>query len=154
MQKLIVSNQESLEGLVRQLHAAMGEHAQLVTFAPLNGKRGLPSNALSHIWYAYAEECKGDEFEDDIKCFCKLNYGVPILRKEDQEFNRFYNMALFNKTYEQKIESMKFVPITSRMTKDQMNRYMTRMQVEFANMGIILTSTGEFEEYQAKKERT
>jgi len=49
LNKLIVNNRESLENLVKQLHAAMDEHAQLVTFCALNA-RSKPQNDTFHGW--------------------------------------------------------------------------------------------------------
>ena len=63
---------------------------------------------------------------------CKLRFGVPILRAEDAEFRAFYDRAIKHAlTYEQKVEAMRFLPVTSLMTPAQMKRYLDDMQASY-----------------------
>lgn len=100
--------------------------------------RSLDQNAISHAWYAQlADELR--EFDDlGWKCFCKLHFGVPILRAEDAEFRAFYDAGLKGLSYEQKISAMKFVPVTSLMTKAQLSKYLEAMQADFVGRGVVL----------------
>lgn len=100
--------------------------------------RSLDQNAISHAWYAQlADELR--EFDDlGWKCFCKLHFGVPILRAEDAEFRSFYDAGLKGLSYEQKISAMKFVPVTSLMTKAQLSKYLEAMQADFVGRGVVL----------------
>lgn len=105
--------------------------------------RSLDQNAISHAWYAQlADELR--EFDDlGWKCFCKLHFGVPILRAEDAEFRAFYDAGLKGLTYEQKISAMKFVPVTSLMTKAQLSKYLEAMQADFVGRGVVLEFPSE-----------
>lgn len=101
-------------------------------------KRSLDQNAISHSWY---EQIAYELKEDDAlgwKCHCKLHFGVPILRAEDAEFREVYDNAIKPMTYERKLIAMKYWPVTSIMSKNQLSRYLETMQSEFASRGVRL----------------
>jgi hypothetical protein len=101
-------------------------------------KRTLDQNALLHLWMEQAALEIPEHDALGWKCYVKLHHGVPILRAEDEEFRAFYDAALKPRTYEQKLEAMKFVPVTSLMKVPQMTRFMDAVQADFANHGVIL----------------
>lgn len=96
-------------------------------------------NRLSHAWYQQlANELK----ENDSlgwKCYCKLHFGVPILRAEDDEFRKVYDGAIKSMTYENKLEVMKILPVTSLMKTKQLTKYLDEMKGWFETWeGVIL----------------
>lgn len=96
-------------------------------------------NRLSHAWYKQLaiESPQNDAIR--WKCFCKLHFGVPILRTEDDDFRITYDKAIKSMSYENKIEVMKILPVTSLMTTKQLNKYLDEMKNCFENKeGIIL----------------
>ena len=101
-------------------------------------KRTLDQNALLHAWMEQAALELPDNDALGWKCYAKLHHGVPILRAEDEDFRAFYDAALKPRTYEQKLEAMKFVPVTSLMKVPQMTRFMDAVQADFARHGVIL----------------
>jgi hypothetical protein len=101
-------------------------------------KRTLDQNALLHAWMEQAALEIPDYDALGWKCYVKLHHGVPILRAEDEDFRAFYDGALKARTYEQKLEAMKFVPVTSLMKVPQMTRFMDAVQADFAKHGVIL----------------
>ena len=120
---------QSFIGDIRDLFAAN----KFVRVSAKTGKsRTLDQNAISHAWY---EQLARELREDDAlgwKCLCKLRLGVPILRAEDEEFRAFYDAAIKQSlTYEEKLAAMKFVPVTSLMTTEQLSKYLEAMQKEF-----------------------
>lgn len=122
-----------------------------VTIELAKKQRGLNANALSHVWYSHIAKETG-EIELDIKSECKLDYGIPILRGEDPEWNEFYDTTGLEKlTRERQLKMMKFVPVTSQMSPEQMCRYLNAMQQSYAmNWGIILESKGAYEKWLEK----
>jgi len=110
-------------------------------------KRGLAANALSHVWYGDIAKV-WHESADYAKAFCKLHYGVSILRAECEGFRALYDKAIKNNlSYPEKLEAMKILPVTRLMDKDQMCRYLNAMQSELAraDMSVILTTPAESE---------
>lgn len=112
--------------------------------------RSLTQNALQHVWYNDVE-LAGYSRSRDARRYCKLHFGVPIIRSEDEEFRDFYDRALkSNLTYEEKLEMMDFLPVTSLMNKVQMTRYLDNMQQHYAEQGVILEAEGEYKEINSK----
>jgi len=128
-----INSESSLQSFIGDIRESFRAHKFLKVSAKTGKARSLDQNAISHVWY---EQLARELKEDDAlghKCFCKLHYGVPILRAEDEEFRLFYDAALLGLTYEQKIEAMKFVPVTSNMTKPQLSKYLEAMQNGFSD---------------------
>ena len=101
--------------------------------------RTADQNSISHAWYVQlARECR--EYDAlGWKSFCKLHFGVGILRAEDAEFRAFYDKAIkFSLSYEEKIKAMEFVPCTSLMTTLQLSKYLEAMQAHFLKQGVML----------------
>lgn len=101
-------------------------------------KRTLDQNAMSHVWYG--QIAKAMEVSTGYaKCYCKLHFGVPILRAEDERFRALYDKVIkHGLTYVEKLEAMRILPVTSRMNKDQKGRYLSAVQVHFSEQGIYL----------------
>jgi hypothetical protein len=93
--------------------------------------RSLDQNALSHCWYGQLARELREDNEVGWKSYCKLHFGVPILRADDEKFREFYDRALKVLHYEQKLAAMQYVPVTSLMTKPQLSAYLEAMQFHF-----------------------
>lgn len=95
--------------------------------------RSLDQNAISHAWY---EQLARELREYDAlgyKCFCKLQFGVPILRAEEPTFRQLYDKSIkASLSYEEKIEAMAFLTVTSIMTTAQLTKYLEAMQSYFS----------------------
>ena len=131
MPTLTVNSDNSLQdalGILRELYHC---HRYLKLNIKTGKSRSLDRNAISHAWYEQLERELREDTAIGWKAFCKLHFGVPILRAEDAEFREFYDRVLIALTYEQKIQAMKFVPVTSRMDKSQLSQYLEAMQEHF-----------------------
>ena len=88
-------------------------------------------NNTAFMWYKEIALAKGDENPTDIRAYCKLHFGVPILREDNEEFRIAYDKAVKPLTYDKKllvmVEPLDF-PVTRMMTTDQMQRYMDCIQ--------------------------
>jgi hypothetical protein len=143
MSTWIVNSDTSLQKFIGDLREAYFKHRYIKISAKVGKDRSLDQNAISHAWY---EQLARELKEDDAlgwKSYCKLHHGVPILGVEDEKFRAFYNASLRNLSYEQKLEAMKFVPITSLMTKPQLSRYLENMQADFLKRGVRLEFPAE-----------
>ena len=130
-----VFNDATLSEAIGELRASYAKHRRLKLVIRA-GKRSLDHNAISHVWYAQVATELRENTPEGVHNECKLRFGVPILRAEDEEFRAFYDMAIKNAlTYEQKVEAMRFLPVTSLMTPAQMKRYLDDMQASY--QGIV-----------------
>ena len=111
----------------------------LIEVGPVKQKRSLPQNDKSHAWYNQVDKQLCFPI-GTTKCECKLYFGVPMMRAEDEEFCRDYDSLIKNRfTLEEKLQIMRWLPVTSRMSKSQKSRYLESMQHYYAEqMGIML----------------
>ena len=125
------------------------EHKYITFSAPrIGADRSLSSNALSHCWYNYADKMISDQIGTS-RNYCKLHFGIPILRAEDDEFRAMYGQVIMSHSYETKLNIMRYLPVTSLMSREQMARYLTAVQVHYAEAhGLVLESKGEFAKHQ------
>ena len=105
--------------------------------------RNLEQNALAAVWYVDIAKATGEGTPMDVKQECKLRYGIPILRAENEEFRLKYDRLLKHLPYETKLELMEWFPVTSLMTKGQFARYLSDLQSDYGKRGIVLESIGE-----------
>lgn len=105
----------------------------------IDRKRTLDQNAHFYALYRAIGQQWDGETEKTVRCICKLHYGVPILRAADEDFRDFYDRAIKNTLeYEQKLEAMEFVPVTSFFTTAQGAEYIDTILHEFSMKGFAL----------------
>ena len=108
----------------------------LVEIGADHESRSLKQNRLAFLWYAYLgkETGNGRHLE---RAMCKWHYGTAIMR-EDKDFEAFFDAALAPLTYEQQIDAMEFVPVTSLMKVHQFAEYLNEIDQQSAAKGIVL----------------
>ncbi len=110
------------------------------------GKRSLRQNKLNRLWMAEIAEQTGDQTPEDVRAYCKLTLGVPILRAENDAFRERYDTIIRPLPYEQKImlmmEPLDF-PITRLMSTRQATAYLDGVHRWFSEKGIALTDPGD-----------
>lgn len=92
--------------------------------------RSLPQNNLSFkVYDRIAQHMDRDKLA--ARCYCKLTYGVPILRRDDEKYEAFCQKGLDKLIYEDKLEAMEFTPVTSLMKKKQKSEYLDDVMDNF-----------------------
>lgn len=102
--------------------------------------RSEEQNRLSHKWYAEIAAQTGEDVED-VRARCKLEIGVPILRRESDKFRKTYDTNIRHLDYEAKVAVIRDldVPVTRFMNVTQMTTYMDEVYRRHAAFGIALT---------------
>lgn len=95
-------------------------------------------NALSHAWYEQLSRELSDDTPEGWKCFCKLHCGVPILRRDDNDFRTSYDASLKAMSYEAKLRAMRILPVTSLMTTRQLGEYLEDVRNLFSARNVVL----------------
>ena len=143
--QIIANSKESLSNAIGEIRTAW-DRAKFLRIVIKEGTgRSLSQSALSHVWYEQVARELREDTPLGVKCFCKLHYGVPIMRAEDEEFRTLYDSVIKPLSYEKKLEAMKVWPVTSIMNKDQLSQYLTTMQYGYGGRGVWL----EFPEQEA-----
>ena len=139
MSAWIVNSESALQAFIGDMRDLFKQHKFVKVSAKIGKARSLDQNAISHCWY---EQLARELKEDDAlgwKSYCKLHHGVPILRAEDEQFREFYDRTLrVTLTYDQKLDAMKFLPVTSLMTKPQLSKYLEAVRDDFLKRGVML----------------
>lgn len=103
-------------------------------------KRTNPQNSTIHMWYSIISQSLGDTSTEEVRAMCKLEIGVPILRRDSEVFAADYDEAFKALPYAHKLRLfVRLDPaITSQMTTGQLTEYMKEMLKKFAEQGIYL----------------
>lgn len=130
---LTINSDTSLQAAIGDLREAYRAHKFLRVAVKTGKDRSLDQNSLAHVWYEQVSRELREETPLGVKCFCKLHYGVPILRAENEDFRIQYDTVLKPLSYDKKLLAMNFLPVTSLMSKDQLSQYLAAMQAAYAD---------------------
>lgn len=103
--------------------------------------RSNAQNRLAQRWFTDISTQLGDQTHEDVRAECKLRFGVPILRAENEAFRLSYDRVIKALPYEQKLDAIKAfdLPVTRLMTVKQMTAFMDEMQRHWSGQGVRLT---------------
>lgn len=103
--------------------------------------RSTAQNRLAQQWFTDIATQLGDQTHEDVRAECKLRFGVPILRAENEAFRISYDRVIKALPYEQKLDAIKAfdMPVTRLMTVKQMTAFMDEMQRHWTAQGVRLT---------------
>lgn len=103
--------------------------------------RPTAQNRLAQRWFTDIATQLGDQTHEDVRAECKLRFGVPILRAENEAFRISYDRVIKALQYEDKLAAIKAfdLPVTRLMTVKQMTAFMDEMQRHWSAQGVRLT---------------
>ena len=102
-------------------------------------------NGLYHVLAREVADQMGESYRDSLR-YIKLHFGVPVLRESDDDFRELYDRAIkHNYTYEQKLEAMDVLPVTSRMNTKQMAKMFDAAIQHYLQNGIDVSHIGKGE---------
>lgn len=137
------------DGELDALIAFIRNHKRPFTVSVTKGrKRSVEQNRLQRLWMNEVSEQKGDETPEEVRAYCKLTIGVPLLRAENEEFAEAYDKHIKPLPYETKLacmmEPLDF-PVTRLMSTDQHARYLDSVLMHWLGQGYKLTLPEEGE---------
>tara|TARA_R110000803_G_scaffold63842_1_gene124580 strand:- start:2315 stop:2767 length:453 start_codon:yes stop_codon:yes gene_type:complete len=98
--------------------------------------RSLPQNKLINLIYrAVAKQLYGNDFEF-ARCECKLRVGVPILRRDNEDFKKVYDKNIRHYDYEEKLKIMSLIQVSSLMNVEQGSEYINGIMDNYAQTGV------------------
>ncbi len=110
-------------------------------------KRSVEQNRLQRLWLNEAAEQLGEYTAEEYRAYCKLHFGVPILRGEDEQFRDKYDAMFRDRfSYEEKLKLMSDpwdFPVTRLMKMGQKKRYLDDVYQHFSDLGVQLTEPNE-----------
>lgn len=144
-EKVSVNSAARLSEAITKLTAAYREHKFVVVSMRPGKDRTLDQNAL---WFAmYQRIAQMTEIGDveDARRYCKLHFGVPIMRKASEDFRHAWNVSFLLLTYETKLELMgpcalfgpDGFPVTRLFNRAQGIAYTDQIVAEFSAKGVV-----------------
>lgn len=117
------------------------------TVSLMDGKhRTNDQNRLQRKWVNEIAEQLGDQTPEEVRGYCKLRFGVPILRAENEVFCAEYDLIVKPLPYEHKLKLM-MEPfdfrVSSIMTTRQKTAYLDGIYRHFTEQGVVLTNPGD-----------
>ena len=103
--------------------------------------RSLAQNRTQWQWFKDAAS-QGDQKAWEYRGYCKLHFGVPILRRDSLEYREKYDRIIRPMSYEQKLELMVEpfdFPVTSAMNVAQHGEFLDSVKQHFESVGFKLT---------------
>lgn len=127
----------------QMLFKLIDQHKEPITVTITKGKhRTTAQNRLQRKWVQEIAEQKGEETAEDVRGFCKLHMGIPILRNENEAFKAEYDLIIKPLPYEFKLRMMKVPldwPVTSLMNTKQLTTYLDEIHRTYSEQGVVLT---------------
>lgn len=106
--------------------------------------RSIEQNRLQRLWLKEAEE-QGDQTAEEYRGYCKLHFGVPILRRDSEQFAEIYDEVIRPRDYSDKLRMMMLpfdMAVTRIMTSKQKTEYLNMIKTHFEGLGFKLTQPG------------
>jgi hypothetical protein len=139
----IVRSAEDMERVAR----LVGNLKPPITITVTSGaSRSIEQNKLQRLWCMEAAEQLGDRTAEEVRGFCKLHYGVPIMRDGHEDFRETYDRLIKPLPYETKLAFMMEpldLPITRLMTVGEKSQYLDAMHKGLSELGVKLTEPSE-----------
>lgn len=114
--------------------------------------RTTEQNKLAFKWYVEISDQTGEDRED-VRARCKLEIGVPILRRAHEKFRDTYDRLIRPLDYAEKLALIRDteMPVTSLMNVEQMSRYLDIVFRRHTEIGIVLTVPPDRYAYNPEK---
>jgi hypothetical protein len=135
----VLRTPDDIDALARLL-GARAKYPLTVTITQGANRSGV-QNRLAQRWFSDVSRQLGDQTHEEVRAYCKLHFGVPILRAENEAFRQSYDATMRPLDYEAKLTAvMAFdLPVTRLMTVQQMTAFMDEMQRFWSGRGVRLT---------------
>ena len=127
---------------IQALAILLGGRKMPITVTWAQGaSRSHAQNRLAQRWFSDVAIQMGDQTHEDVRAMCKLHFGVPILRAENEAFCTSYDRTMKHLPYEDKLAAIKAfdLPVTRIMTVKQMSNFMDAMQQHWTEQQVRLT---------------
>lgn len=144
-EKVSVNSAARLSEAITKLTTAFREHKYVVVSMRPGKDRTLDQNALWFAMYQRIAEMTQIGDVEDARRYCKLHFGVPIMRKASEDFRHAWNVSFLLLTYETKLELMgpcalfgpDGFPVTRLFDRAQGIAYTDQIAAEFTSRGVV-----------------
>ena len=139
---MVLHDEEDKNSLLTTLQQIELQYPIDVVIKKASRSRSLSQNRTQWQWFRDAES-QGDQKAWEYRAYCKLHFGVPILRRDSPEYRAKYDRIIRPMPYEQKLELMVEpfdFPVTSAMNIAQHGAFLDEVKQHFEGLGFQLTN--------------
>ena len=144
-EKVAVNGAARLSEAITKLTAMFRESKYVVVTMRPGKDRTLDQNALWHSLYQRIAEMTQMGDLEDVRRYCKLHFGVVIMRRDDEDFRRGWAQMFLALEYEKKLELMgpcalfgpDGFPVTRLFNRRQGIEYTNKVVDEFRAKGVF-----------------
>lgn len=104
-------------------------------------------NRTIHKWFGEIAAARQDVTALEVKAECNLEFGLPIMQRDDPEWAAVFGHIFRGLDYEKKLKAIRVmdVPFTRRMKVKQLTEYMEQVMQQAAERGHFITIPKEKE---------
>jgi len=138
---MTIENQEGLDNMMQMLGKIELEFPVDVQIQKHSKKRTNPQNNTANKWYRDCEK-QGDMKAWEYRAYCKLHFGIPILRRDNLKFKEVYDRTVKPYSYEEKLSFMVepwSFEVTSLMNVKQHSEFLDMVERHLREQGFHLT---------------
>lgn len=143
--KISVNSAAKLSEAITKLTAAYRQHKFVVVSLRPGKDRTLDQNALWFALYQRIAQMTQIGDVEDARRYCKLHFGVPIMRNADAGFRDAWNRHFLHLPYEEKLELMgpcglfgpDGFPVTRLFNREQGIAYTDKIIADFSAKGVF-----------------
>ena len=136
----VIRNDVERDALIALLRSRKAPFTVQIT---TGANRTVEQNKLQRLWMKEAaEQLDSGYTAENLRGFCKLHFGVPILRRDSDEFRAGYDRIIRPHSYEDKLLMMQEpfdFGVTRLMKTGQKHEYLNAVCEHFCSLGVVLT---------------
>lgn len=144
-ERISVNSAAKLSQAITMLTSMYREKKFVVVSMRPGKDRTLDQNALWFALYQRIAQMTGMDDVEDARRYCKLHFGVPIMRAADSDFREGWNRLFLHLDYETKIRLMGSCamfgpdgfPVTRLFNRAQGIAYTDAIVAEFTEKGVV-----------------
>ena len=142
--KLVINSTDRMAEAVGAIQRSFAEKKYLVITIKPGRDSPLDQTALWFACYKRISQVLNWHI-DEARRYCKLHFGVPLMRNECQDFRKSWNELLLHLSYEKKLELMGAnpllgpdgFPVTRLFNRAQGIEYTNRVVDGFREQGVF-----------------
>lgn len=134
--KKTINSTASLIEFIKLVKELFNKHKYLTVRIDYK-KRSIDQNALQFALYSQLEK-QGDMKVNEYRRYCKYHFGCAIRAAKDSSFAEIMRTVLTALPYEQRLESMDFIDVTSTFNVEEMTMFIEQVIEHYTNQGFIL----------------
>jgi len=144
-EKVAVNSAAKLAEALGLINNMFRDHKYLVVSVRPGRDRTLDQNGLWFKFYERIAQMTQIGEAEDARRYCKLHFGVPIMRRDCDQFRDGWNRMFLSLTYEEKLYLMAECelfgpdgfPVTRLFNRKQGIEYTNRIVDEFTAKGVF-----------------